>query len=86
MLWNTLIWLWNGANLSIYKHVTHFVPNIYTAQSQVYEAKKENFVSEILKSGIKFSLCGAAQNLICCSLNSMQSAHFWAFLYGPKIQ
>ena len=28
MLWNTLIWLWNGANLSIYKYVTHFVPNI----------------------------------------------------------
>ena len=28
MLWNALIWLWNGANLSIYKHVTHFVPNI----------------------------------------------------------
>ena len=28
MLWITFIWLWNGANLSIYKHVTHFVPNI----------------------------------------------------------
>ena len=28
MLWNTLIWLWNGANLSIYKHVTYFVPNL----------------------------------------------------------
>ena len=28
MLWITLIWLWNGANLSIYEHVTHFVPNI----------------------------------------------------------
>ena len=28
MLWITLIWLWNGANLSIYEHVTHFAPNI----------------------------------------------------------
>ena len=28
MLWITLIWLWNGAILSIYEHVTHFVPNI----------------------------------------------------------
>ena len=28
MLWITLIWLWNDANLSIYEHVTHFVPNI----------------------------------------------------------
>ena len=28
MLWLTLIWLWNDANLSIYEHVTHFVPNV----------------------------------------------------------
>ena len=28
MLWITLIWLWNGVNLSIYEHVTHFVANI----------------------------------------------------------
>ena len=28
MLWITLIWLWNGANLTIYEHVTQFVPNI----------------------------------------------------------
>ena len=28
MLWITLIWLRNGANLPLYEHVTHFVPNI----------------------------------------------------------
>ena len=28
MLGIALIWLWNGANFSIYEHVTHFVPKI----------------------------------------------------------
>ena len=31
MLWITLIWLWNGANLVIYDHVTHFAFQ-YTTQ------------------------------------------------------
>ena len=38
MLWITLIWLWNGANLSIY--VTHFVPNIRHKATGKWQEKK----------------------------------------------
>ena len=58
MLWNTLIWLWNGANLSIYKHVTHFVPNIrHKAYSELTKLEANMNNSRTLLTAMNQSVC-----------------------------
>ena len=63
MLWITLIWLWNGANLSIYEHVKHFVPNIRHKARPIAHIPKRMLTDNLsmgpttqLKAGIIFSV------------------------------